>query len=180
MGVFLILGHRPVPCRGGDEAAAGWLAPHCRLRRRQLRVEAYYRRKSYHLLCCRSGEDDAPASCHFLYQGGAPERRLPWTAVLNPNMIDYKTAPIESEPRHQFVILETPPPKADPPCPFGAFGVGEPSPTPATPAISMAIYNAIGKRFFEYPITPDVILKALGKIGSNEGEKAATWRKGIL
>lgn len=85
--------------------------------------------------------------------------------VLNPNMIDYKTAPIESEPRHQFVILETPPPKADPPCCFGAFGVGEPSPTPATPAISMAIYNAIGKRFFEYPITPDVILKALGKIG---------------
>jgi len=28
----------------------------------------------------------------------------------------------------------------------------------------MAIYNAIGKRFNEYPITPDKILRALGKV----------------
>ncbi len=85
--------------------------------------------------------------------------------VLNPNMIDYKTLTFLELPEHQFAILETPPPNADPPCPFGAFGVGEPSPTPATPAISMAIYNAIGKRFFEYPITPDIVLRALGKGG---------------
>jgi xanthine dehydrogenase molybdenum-binding subunit len=83
--------------------------------------------------------------------------------MLNPNMIDYKWRVFPELPTHQFVILETPP-NADPPCPFGAFGVGEPSLAPATPAISMAIYNAIGKRFLEYPITPEKILKALGKL----------------
>jgi xanthine dehydrogenase molybdenum-binding subunit len=83
--------------------------------------------------------------------------------MLNPNMIDYKWRVFPELPTHQFVILETPP-NADPPCPFGAFGVGEPSIAPTTPAISMAIYNAIGKRFLEYPITPEKILKALGKL----------------
>ena len=83
--------------------------------------------------------------------------------MLNPNMIDYKWRLFTELPTHHYVILETTP-KADPPCPFGAWGVGEPSLAPALPAISMAIYNAIGKRFFEYPITPDKILKALGKI----------------
>ena len=67
-------------------------------------------------------------------------------------------------PNHRFVIMETDPKQADPPCPFGAVGVGEPSLAPATPAITMAIYNAIGVRFTDYPITPAKILKALGKI----------------
>jgi xanthine dehydrogenase molybdenum-binding subunit len=87
--------------------------------------------------------------------------------MLNPNMVDYKTRTFNELPDHQFVILETPP-NADPPCPFGAFGVGEPAIPPGVPAVSMAIYNAIGKRFFEYPITPDRILKALGKTGGTQ------------
>jgi xanthine dehydrogenase molybdenum-binding subunit len=78
-------------------------------------------------------------------------------------MIDYKWRVFPELPAHQFVVLETPA-NANPPCPFGAFGAGEPSLAPAIPAITMAVYNAIGKRFFEYPITPDKILKALGKI----------------
>jgi xanthine dehydrogenase molybdenum-binding subunit len=87
--------------------------------------------------------------------------------MLNPNMIDYKVRTFPELPRHQFVILETPP-QADPPCPFGAFGVGEPSLAPALPAITMAVYNAIGKRFTDYPITPDKVLKALRE--TREGE----------
>ena len=84
--------------------------------------------------------------------------------MVNPNMIDYKTRTFPEMPNHRFAILESTTKNADPPCPFGAFGVGEPSIAPATPAISMAIYNAIGIRFSEYPITPDKILKALGKL----------------
>ena len=83
--------------------------------------------------------------------------------MMNPNMIDYKTHTFPELPTHQFVITETPP-NVDPPCPFGAFGAGEPSIAPTTPAISMAIYNAIGERFFDYPIAPEKILRALGKI----------------
>jgi xanthine dehydrogenase molybdenum-binding subunit len=84
--------------------------------------------------------------------------------VLNPNMIDYKTTVFPDLPTHNYTILETPITKADPPCPYNARGCGEMSLAPAGPAIIMAIYNAIGKRFNEYPITPDKILRALGKV----------------
>ena len=49
----------------------------------------------------------------------------------------------------------------DPNGPFGAKGVGEPAITPNAVAISNAIYNAIGVRVNELPITPEKILKAL-------------------
>ena len=45
--------------------------------------------------------------------------------------------------------------------PFGAKGIGEPSIDPTAPAISNAIYNAIGVRIKDLPITPESILKAL-------------------
>lgn len=86
--------------------------------------------------------------------------------LLNPNMIDYKTCTFLELPDHRFVITETPP-AADPPCPFGAFGAGEPSPTPATPAITMALYNATGRWFTEYPVTPDSILRAAVPLSLN-------------
>lgn len=85
------------------------------------------------------------------------------TRILNPNMVDYKWRLFNEIPPHRNVILESIPEKADPPCPFGARGGGEQSLASAGPAILMAIYNAIGKRFFEYPVTPDRILKALEK-----------------
>jgi CO/xanthine dehydrogenase Mo-binding subunit len=45
--------------------------------------------------------------------------------------------------------------------PFGAKGIGEPAAAPTAPAIANAIYNAIGVRIKELPITPDKILSAL-------------------
>lgn len=47
--------------------------------------------------------------------------------------------------------------------PFGAKGIGEGAMNPVAGAIANAIYNAIGIRFYELPITPDKILKALKK-----------------
>jgi len=47
--------------------------------------------------------------------------------------------------------------------PFGAKGIGEPAFTPAPPAVANAVANAIGVRIFELPITPERVLKALGK-----------------
>ena len=45
--------------------------------------------------------------------------------------------------------------------PYGAKGLGEPALAPTAPAIANAIYDAVGVRVKELPITPDKVLKAL-------------------
>ncbi len=52
----------------------------------------------------------------------------------------------------------------DPYGPFGAKGAGEAGICPLAAALPNAIYNAIGVRITDYPVTPDKVLKALGKI----------------
>ena len=80
--------------------------------------------------------------------------------LLNINMVDYKWRTFLELPSFQTVILETPFPTHR----FKAIGVGEISPAPGPPAILMAVSNAIGRRFHDYPITPEKILKVLGKM----------------
>ena len=75
-------------------------------------------------------------------------------------MVDYKWRTFADLPRFENVILETPIPSHR----FKAVGVGEIATSPGPSAVLMAVYNAIGKRIFEYPVTPQKILKALGKI----------------
>jgi len=45
--------------------------------------------------------------------------------------------------------------------PYGAKGVGEPGLVPTAPAIANAVYDAIGVRITDLPITPEKILTAL-------------------
>ncbi|MBQ3292309.1 MAG: xanthine dehydrogenase family protein molybdopterin-binding subunit [Mogibacterium sp.] len=83
--------------------------------------------------------------------------------IVNPNMIDYKTRTWNEIPKHENIILES---AADgnyvgTKPPYGAFGAGEPSLAPGIPALTLAIYNATGKWFTTYPITPKEILDAL-------------------
>jgi xanthine dehydrogenase molybdenum-binding subunit len=47
---------------------------------------------------------------------------------------------------------------------YGAYGIGENIGASLSAITSSAIYNAIGKWILDYPITPDKVLKALGKI----------------
>jgi len=49
----------------------------------------------------------------------------------------------------------------DPTAPFGVKETGEGAVQPTIPAIVNAIYDAIGVRFTELPITPEKVLKAL-------------------
>ncbi len=51
----------------------------------------------------------------------------------------------------------------EPTGPFGAKGLGEAAKNPTAGAYSNAIYNAVGIRFREMPITPDKILAALAE-----------------
>jgi len=80
--------------------------------------------------------------------------------ILNANMMDYKWRTFSELPTFQTVILETPFPTHR----FNSIGVGEIVSAPGPSAVLMAVSNAIGKKLYKYPITPDEILKALGKI----------------
>jgi len=45
--------------------------------------------------------------------------------------------------------------------PFGAKGIGEPSLTPAAPAVASAVADAIGVHIHELPLTPERVLAAI-------------------
>ncbi len=81
--------------------------------------------------------------------------------MLNANMIDYKWRTTADLPAMDHVVLETPIDSHR----FRAVGVGEISTSPGPSAILMAASNAIGVWMESYPVTPEKVLKALGKIG---------------
>jgi CO/xanthine dehydrogenase Mo-binding subunit len=62
--------------------------------------------------------------------------------------------------RVQSLILEYP----DPLGPFGARGMAEMPFLPLTPAVTAAIHQATGVWFYEFPLTPERVLRGLGKI----------------
>lgn len=80
--------------------------------------------------------------------------------VLTGNLIDYKWRTFNDFPYFDYVIEESLPEISR----FKAVGFGEISGAPGPAAIMMAISNAIGKDFCNYPATPESILKALGKV----------------
>ena len=49
----------------------------------------------------------------------------------------------------------------EPSGPFGAKGIGEAATNPCAAAFANALYNALGVRFYELPVTPEKILAAL-------------------
>ncbi len=79
-------------------------------------------------------------------------------AVVNPNFFDYKIPSQSDYPFNIEVVFVTPP---DPLGPLGAKGLGENAVAPPVAAITNAIYDAIGIRFFELPITPVRVLRAI-------------------
>jgi len=79
--------------------------------------------------------------------------------VANPNFLDYKMLTAKDVPNIEPVVIET----NDPYGPFGAKGIGEPGSVPTAPAIANAIYDAVGVRIRELPITPEKVLAALKK-----------------
>ncbi|MCX5803423.1 MAG: xanthine dehydrogenase family protein molybdopterin-binding subunit [Proteobacteria bacterium] len=81
--------------------------------------------------------------------------------ILNANMVDYKWRTFPELPVIDNVALETPFPTHR----FHAVGVGEVATSPGPVAVLMAVSNAIGVWLHDYPVTPDRVLKALGKIG---------------
>ena len=76
-----------------------------------------------------------------------------------PSLLDYKIPTSLDTPVLEAIIVES----VDAEGPFGAKEAGEGPLNSVIPAIANAVYDAIGVRFDETPITADKILDALGK-----------------
>jgi 4-hydroxybenzoyl-CoA reductase subunit alpha len=79
--------------------------------------------------------------------------------MLNPSLLNYKLATSLDMPETKPIIVES----DDPEGPFGAKEASEGVLIPTMPAIANAVYNAIGVRIKELPITPEKVLRGLEK-----------------
>lgn len=77
--------------------------------------------------------------------------------ALNASFSDYKVLKAPDVPLIKAILVES----NDPNGPFGAKGLAEPALVPTAPAIANAVYDAIGVRITDLPITPEKILRAL-------------------
>jgi CO/xanthine dehydrogenase Mo-binding subunit len=83
----------------------------------------------------------------MVYDGGV---------LANPNLSDYMIPSFEDVPAsYDSALLEDPAGKAEP------HGLGEGTAAPVPAAIGNAIFDAVGVRIYDLPITPEKILRAL-------------------
>jgi CO/xanthine dehydrogenase Mo-binding subunit len=74
-----------------------------------------------------------------------------------PSMLDYKSPTILEMPPVETLLIES----IDAEGPFGAKEVGQGPLLPMPPAVANAVYDAVGVRIDELPITPEKVLAAL-------------------
>jgi len=91
--------------------------------------------------------------------GQALEEEMIWKdgLLMNPGLLEYRSPSSAESPDIECIIVES----VDPEGPFGAKEAGEGSLAATIPAISNAIYDAVGVRLREAPFTPERILAAL-------------------
>ncbi|MEE9613182.1 MAG: xanthine dehydrogenase family protein molybdopterin-binding subunit, partial [Desulfatiglandales bacterium] len=80
--------------------------------------------------------------------------------MLNSQLADYRVPTMLECPNlddYRSTILETPHRDG----PWGAKGIGEATMVSSAPAIANAVYDAIGIRFHDIPITPEKVLRAI-------------------
>ena len=76
--------------------------------------------------------------------------------MVNADMENYKVAGALEMPVIEPIMMDMPE--------RGVIGLGEPTTIPTMGALANAVYNAIGVRLRELPMTPDKVLAALGKV----------------
>src|SRR5262245_39638146 len=96
-------------------------------------------------------------------------RRLPprlSSALVHkfPSILEYKSPTSLDMPAIFTELVEHP----DPAGPFGAKEVGQGPLLPIMPAVANAVFDAVGVRIDEVPITPEKILKALSQKASGK------------
>lgn len=88
--------------------------------------------------------------------------------VVNPNFTDYKVPTATDIPSIKTFLVESNEPNG----PYGAKGTAHPG-IPTAAALTNAIYNAVGVRIKDLPITPEKVLKALEE--ENARLKSGSW-----
>ena len=86
--------------------------------------------------------------------------------IVNDNFRDYKLLLAEDVPEMTVIEVETHEPEG----PYGAKEAGEGLTIPTGAAIANAVYNAVGVRIKDMPITPEKILRALEATAAVEKE----------
>jgi hypothetical protein len=89
-----------------------------------------------------------------------------------PSLLEYKSLTSLDMPEVFTELVEDP----DPNCPFGAKEAGQGPLLPVMPAVANAIYDAVGVRIDELPITPDKVLAALEKKAKGENPRVGPER----
>jgi 4-hydroxybenzoyl-CoA reductase alpha subunit len=74
-----------------------------------------------------------------------------------PSMLDYKSPTFLEMPEVESILVET----LDPEGPYGAKECGQGPLLPVIPAVSNALYDALGVRIDETPVSPDKVVLAL-------------------
>ncbi len=80
--------------------------------------------------------------------------------MMNANVDQYKMAYAMEIPHIENILVEEYPALSS----TDAYGIAEPANIATAAAIANAVYNAIGVRIYEIPITPNRILNALNKV----------------
>src|SRR6202162_335764 len=91
--------------------------------------------------------------------GAARTEEMGWKdgMLMNAGMLEYRSPSSIESPEVEPIIVES----IDPEGPFGAKEFSEGSLAATIPAISNAIYDAVGVRLHECPFTPERVLAAL-------------------
>src|SRR5205807_5642340 len=95
----------------------------------------------------------------WMGMGQALQEEMVWKdgLLMNPGLLEYRSPSSEESPEVEAIIVES----VDPEGPFGAKEASEGSLAATIPAISNAIYDAVGVRLREAPFTPERVLAAL-------------------
>jgi xanthine dehydrogenase YagR molybdenum-binding subunit len=82
--------------------------------------------------------------------------------VLNANLEEYKVPTVADVPSIRHARVDLPDPEANP---TGAKGIGEPPLVPTAPAIANAVFDAIGIRIRDLPLSRHRLLDAIARQG---------------
>jgi CO/xanthine dehydrogenase Mo-binding subunit len=124
---------------------------------------------------CDAGKVINPNNCEGQVEGGAvtglgfalgEDMIYEDGEVMNPSFLTYKLPSAPDVPELVSILVEHPHPWG----PYGAKGIGETANVTVPPAIANAIFDAVGVRIYDLPITPDKVLEALKRKAQEENE----------
>ena len=110
----------------------------------------------------------------WMGMGQALTEEMVWKEglLMNPGLLEYRSPSSIESPEVEPIIVES----VDPEGPFGAKECSEGSLAATIPAISNAIYDAVGIRLHESPFTPERVLAALR---AKKSAKALNLTEGV-